>query len=117
MPLTLQGKPAVQAVIRDVTDRTRAREALKETETRLQTVISGASLVLFAIDQDGIFTLSEGEGLNALGLKVVSRGRSRWIYRDVPEINTTFARMWGNFSDALELENLLQTRYSPTREG
>jgi len=69
IPFLFQGKPAIQAVIRDVTDRRRGREALRQTEERLRTVVSSASLILFALDQNGIFTLSEGEGLTALGWK------------------------------------------------
>ncbi len=118
MPLTLQGKPAVQAVIRNVTDRTRAREALKETETRLQTVVGSASLVLFAVDTDGIFTLSEGEGLKALGLKAgESVGQSVFeMYRDVPEIIANIRRAMSGeaFSEAVEVGELtFNTRYSP----
>ncbi len=118
MPMTLQGKPAVQAVIRDVTERTRAREALKETETRLQTVISGASLVLFAVDREGIFTLSEGEGLRALGLKpgeVVGRSVFE-VYRDVPQIIANIRRAMSGeaFSEPVEVGELaFNTRYSP----
>lgn len=44
MPLMFRGKPAVQAVIRDVTDRRKGREALRRTEQRLRTVVSSASL-------------------------------------------------------------------------
>ena len=85
---TFAGEPAVQAVIRDITDRKHAREALKQTEEKLRTVISNASLVLFAMDQNGVLTLSEGEGLKALGLRpgeVV--GQSVFdLYRDEPQV-------------------------------
>ena len=66
---TLAGEPAVQALIRDVTERKRARGALRQTEEKLRTVIGNAPLVLFAIDPNGVYTLSEGEGLKALGLR------------------------------------------------
>jgi diguanylate cyclase (GGDEF)-like protein/PAS domain S-box-containing protein len=45
-------------------------------------------VVLFALDRDGVFTLSEGRGLAALGLKpgeVVGRALFE-VYRDTPEI-------------------------------
>jgi PAS domain S-box-containing protein len=118
MGLTFQGKPAVQAVIRDVTDRTRAREALKETETRLQTVIGAASLVLFNIDKNGIFTLAEGEGLKALGLQPGELvGRSVYQeYGDVPQIIDNIKRALSGeaFNDAVEVGGLtFDTRYSP----
>lgn len=42
--------------------------ALRESERRWRTVVTGAPVVLFALDADGLFTLSEGRGLKALGL-------------------------------------------------
>ena len=118
MSLTFQGKPAVQAVIRDVTERSRAREALRESESRLHTVVGAASLVLFVINKDGVVTLSEGEGLKALGLKAGEiNGRSVFeLYRDVPQITNNIRRaMLGEaFSDAVEVGELtFNTRYSP----
>ncbi|WNG51379.1 PAS domain-containing protein [Archangium minus] len=43
--------------------------APREADARLHTLISHAPVVLFALDRDGNFTLSEGWGLEALGLK------------------------------------------------
>jgi PAS domain S-box-containing protein len=58
------------------------------SEEELSSVLMNAPLVLFRIDADGIFTLSEGKGLDALGLKpgeVVGQSAFE-LYRDVPEI-------------------------------
>lgn len=118
MPFNFRGEPAVQAVIRDVTERTRAREALKQTEARLRTVIGSASLVLFALDQNGIFTLLEGEGLRTLGLNpndVVGRHVSE-VYHDNPDIieNVRRALAGEAFSGAVDVgEFTFQTRYTP----
>lgn len=118
MPFIFRGRSAVQAVIRDVTESIRAREALKQTETRLRTVVGSASLVLFALDQDGVFTLLEGEGLNTLGLKpenVIGRPVSE-VYRDNPDIieNVSRALAGETFSRAVDVGDLtFQTRYSP----
>ena len=118
MPFNFRGEPAVQAVIRDVTERTRAREALKQTEARLQTVVGSASLVLFALDKNGVFTLLEGEGLRALGLKpgeVVGRPVSE-VYHDNPLIVENFRRALSGetFSGAVDVGDVtFQTRYSP----
>ncbi|MFL7791763.1 MAG: hypothetical protein AB8I69_06450, partial [Anaerolineae bacterium] len=38
-------------------------------EERLRTVISNAPIILFALDREGKFTLSEGKGLEALGFQ------------------------------------------------
>ncbi len=52
-----------------VTRRTLAEKALRESEDRLRTIVSNVPGVLFALDRDGVFTLSEGRGLEALGLE------------------------------------------------
>ena len=55
--------------LKDVTVRVRAELALKEKEQYLRTVVSNAPIILFATDEQGIFTVSEGKGLEALGEK------------------------------------------------
>jgi len=57
-------------------------------ERQLQMVVANAPVILYAIDRDGIFTLSEGRGLVHLGLKpgqVVGQSVFE-AYRDVPEV-------------------------------
>jgi PAS domain S-box-containing protein len=69
-------------------ERRRAEEVLRETEERLRTIIANSPLVVFALDREGVFTLSEGKGLDVLGFKpgeVV--GHSVFdVYRDMPEL-------------------------------
>jgi PAS domain S-box-containing protein len=118
MPFLFRGKPAIQAVIRDVTDRRRGREALRQTEQRLRTVVSSASLILFALDQNGIFTLSEGEGLTALGWKPGEMvGRSVFdIYSDNPRIleNVRRALAGEAVSTTVDVGDVaFEARYSP----
>jgi len=66
----------------------RSAQALHRSEAFLRTVVTNAPLVLFAVDREGIVTLSEGKGLAALGLQpgqVV--GSSVFdLYGDVPQI-------------------------------
>jgi len=102
---------------RRVAERTRE---LHESEERLRTVVTGAPVVLFALDREGVFTFSEGTGLNALGLKpgeVV--GQSAFdVYRDVPEIveNIRHALAGEEFTATVEVAGLaFETRYSPVR--
>jgi PAS domain S-box-containing protein len=58
---------AVVVTMRDITARTERERMLEATKERLDTVVSNVPVVLFALDADGIITLSEGQGLDALG--------------------------------------------------
>ncbi len=75
----------LQAVIEDY----RAKEATaRDTELRLRSVVESAPIVLFAMDAEGRFTLSEGKGLEGLGLKPGQAvGMSAYeMYADTPRI-------------------------------
>jgi two-component system cell cycle sensor histidine kinase/response regulator CckA len=54
---------------RDVTARIATEEALHRTLEQLQAVVSSVPMVLWALDRDGIVTLSEGTLLEKLGFK------------------------------------------------
>ena len=101
-----------------MTDRTRE---LRDSEERLRTVVTGAPVVLFAVDRNGIFTLSEGQGLDALGLKpgqVV--GQSAFdVYQDIPEIVEHLHRSLEGeeVASTVQVADLVyETRYSPVRD-
>ena len=47
----------------------RVQDALRLLEHRLHTVVSNSPIVFFALERDGVFTLSEGAGLAAPGLR------------------------------------------------
>ena len=63
-----EGKPAGQMLIRDITERMAVEEAVRESEARLRTVIANVPVVVFALDAQGVFTFSDGQGLAVLGL-------------------------------------------------
>jgi PAS domain S-box-containing protein len=72
----------------------RAHDHLKTAQDRLHTVVSSAPIVLFALDREGRFTLSEGRGLEALGLtsgQVIGQSIHD-VYRDFPAILDFAAR-------------------------
>ena len=58
-----------QGIQVDITEQKGAEEVLRDSELRLRTVITNAPVVLFALDNRGVITLSEGKGLEALGLE------------------------------------------------
>ena len=78
----------IAGTIHDVTERTRAERAERELEARLQTITQTAPLILWSLDMEGRFTLSEGHILRSLGLEpgqVV--GQSVFdVYGDNPEV-------------------------------
>jgi PAS domain S-box-containing protein len=73
---------------RNITERKQAEETLHLREQQLRTVISSAPLILFALDNQGRFTLSDGKGLQAMGLRpeqVVGQNVYD-MYRDYPKL-------------------------------
>jgi PAS domain S-box-containing protein len=106
---------------RDVTDRLRQERALRENKERLRTVISGAPLVLFALDRHGVFTMVEGRGLDALGLRPgLLIGRSAFeLYADLPQALADVRRALAGetFSSTVEVFGVVfESWYSPVRD-
>jgi PAS domain S-box-containing protein len=118
LPFTSEGKSAVLAVFRDITEKKQAREALRKAEKRLRTVVGSASLILFATDKNGIFTLSEGEGLKSLSLQPGELvGASVFdVYADSPEVGVNIERALKgeSFASSVSIGDLVfDVRYSP----
>jgi len=94
---------------------------LKRVQEQLHAVVSNAPIVLFAIDAAGRFTLSEGRGLEPLGLKPGEMvGCSAFeAYRDVPRIveNLKRALAGEDFTDVVDVGPLaFETRYTPMHD-
>ena len=106
----------------DITERKQAAQARHESEERLRTVITNAPLILFALDAQGVFTLSEGQGLAAMGLtpgQVVGQSVFE-LYRDVPVVLADCQRaLTGEaFRSSLEVAGqAYETWYSPLQSA
>jgi len=61
------GESASLSLLRDVTERVEREEELRRQKERLDTVVSNIPVVVFVLDSDGVFTLSDGQGLANLG--------------------------------------------------
>ena len=110
------GTQEVLAIVQDLS----GLESLRLAEQRLKTVVSNSPIVLFALDREGVFTLSEGRGLEALG-----RGSGELtgvsaleVYRDHPEVIGHLRRALAGeeFSAVVDIEGVtFETLYSPLR--
>jgi PAS domain S-box-containing protein len=118
------GKLVLRGLLLDITERKEAEEELRRAEQRLQSTVNAAPVILFALDPEGIFTLSVGRGLEALGLKpgeVVDRSVFE-VYRDNPKILDHARRaLSGEEFTVLDeipiLERSYETRWSPVRDS
>ena len=119
-PIDFEGRKARVVMVTDMTDHKKAQNALRESEERLRTVVTSAPIALFAMDRNGLFTLSEGNALNGLHLgpgKVV--GRSAFdIYRENPKMIQSLRRALAgeNFIMAIEEDPLIfEIHFSPLK--
>ena len=115
---------AAQLIVnaRDVTERRRQERALRENKERLRTVIAGAPLVLFALDRDAVFTMVEGRGLDAVGMRpALLIGRSALeLFADLPQALADVRRaLTGEtFSSTVEIFGVVfEAWYSPVRDA
>ncbi|NNJ10390.1 PAS domain-containing protein [Chloroflexales bacterium ZM16-3] len=106
------------AIETDVTERRAASEALRRSETYLRAVIGAMPIILFVIDCDGFFTLSEGKGLDVFGVMPgAAVGESAFVlYHDYPDIVANLRRaLTGEsfFAITKACDLAFETRYSP----
>ncbi len=107
--------------VMDVTEREQTLRALHRSEETLRRVIEGLPVVLWMLDAEGRFVLSEGKGLESLGRRpgeVV--GQSVFdLYREHPDVlaDTRRALAGEAFASTWQVGNVVfDTRYSPLRD-
>jgi PAS domain S-box-containing protein len=66
---TVNGKTTFTAILQDITERKLVEETLRKNEELLRNILNNAPMTIFALDRNGIFTLSEGKQLELVGLK------------------------------------------------
>ena len=96
-------------------------QAVRHMVEGLQAVVSNAPVVLFAVDREGIFRLSEGRALASLGLapgQVVGMSAFEF-YRDQPQIVAALrcALVGEDFTALVEVGDVaFETRFTPRRD-
>ena len=117
-----RGNRVVFGTIQDITERKLELAQLASSEAKFRTLVSNAPVVLFQIGADGRFRISEGKGLEKLGLKpgqVV--GHSAYdVYRDAPLVCDQIRRaLAGNIvQESLPLGELsYDIVYHPLRDA
>lgn len=85
----VEGPPRCAAVLLDdVTAQRQAEQALKRSQARLRTILTGAPIVLFSLDRDGVLTVVEGMGGAGTGFVTEDLvGSSLYeAYRHMPDL-------------------------------
>lgn len=123
--IMVNGKAALLTVLHDLTNSKQRESRMEEANLQLlaeqqymQAILNSSDIIVFTLDQDGIFQLSDGAGLKKLGLapnQVV--GSSVYdLYTDAPDIITDIDRALKG--EQFESERVLggitfRTQYAP----
>lgn len=108
---TEQLQQANQALQVQVAKFQSIQQALQASEERLRVVVTSAPVILFAIDPNGVFTLSEGRGLERIGIKPGGLvGHSVYeVFEHIPEFADDFVRALAGekISPLLEINDII----------
>jgi PAS domain S-box-containing protein len=96
-------------------------QTLQESETRLSSIMQKLPLVLWVLDENGVFTFWEGQGMETLGVRreeVVGRSITE-VFADVPQIIVDSQRtlVGESFTSTVLLgERVWEIRHEPLSE-
>lgn len=113
---------SVMGGVRDITDQKKAEAKLRESEARFRIVVENAQAIIFVLDSNGTFLLSEGLALKSIGLspgEVV--GLSAWdLYKDNRDVQAQLtSALSGKETKGVACVNgrFFETVYSPYKDA
>jgi len=104
----------------DIDDLRKSKEDLKTTQEKLKTILQNVPMVLWAIDEKGIYTFAEGKGLENVGFNtenLVGKPHSE-IFSKRPDLleNVNKALRGESFNYRIMYNNrVLETYYNPLK--
>lgn len=106
----------------DIDDFKQAQEAAKQAKEQMQAVVNNAPIILWAVDKNGIFTISEGKGLQSLRnpMNVVGMSQFELHINKYPELvkNVKKALKGKEITDENEFAGrIFQTKFAPLHNG
>ena len=127
--MEVQGRKILQAVVRDITDRRKAEDTLRESEERFRTMIEQSPIAMHVFSSDGIICDTNQAAVELFGISAdVLIGKYN-IFKDrrmiqagvIPHIEKTLAgRTLYNFENILETEtggkHWLKTSFYPLKD-
>jgi PAS domain S-box-containing protein len=81
IPITFSGKPAIQLVVREITERKAAEEALRQSEERYRDLFENANDLIYTHDLSGNFT-----SLNKAGEKITGYSRDEALGMNIAQV-------------------------------
>jgi PAS domain S-box-containing protein len=84
-PITYGGQPAVQVVLRDITERKRAEAAVAAAHRLLQSIIDNTTSIVYAFDLEGRFVLANSavaELLNSTPEQMIGKRRHEFMPKE-----------------------------------
>ncbi len=120
--LPLEGRTATIAILNDITERVKAQAALREASERLRQVLNSAPIILWAVNREGLLSVLEGKGLEAIGMTAEG-----WIGRPFAEavsrrtgLREHMVRALGGEEIAVDVEwrqSVFEVRLTPVRQS